>query len=120
MIENTNQCRYEKEKRRLSLIMNMKKASDKDIIEYLSEEIEQYREKIARMEKDIFETKTSNQIRKLCGLKEIQNEHTTDNEDELEDKNIIMQTTSLYADGRLRETTTRYTYKDEQEAEQKG
>lgn len=96
-----NSSVYAKTRRRLYNQYH-KDLSDKEMIEELSNEIDYYRDKIDKL--------TTVQNRN-------EYEDTSDNtEDELEDKNMIMQKTSLYADGRLRETTTRYTYKDEQEA----
>lgn len=103
MIENTNRCRYEKEKRRLSLFMDMKTASDKDIIEHLSEEIEQYRDKITKLNKTIYELRE----------RAIQSEEMIldTEEDELIDKDITeIISTTQYADGKPIQTTMEYKY----------
>lgn len=108
MATDIKQSRYEKEKRRLSVFINMKTASDKDIIEYLSEEIEQYRNKITKLNKTIYE------LRERTMQSEEMFLDTED--DELIDKDITeIISTTRYADGKPIQSTMEYKYDNKED-----
>ena len=92
--------KYEKKKKRICRFKGRNDLSDKDIIEYLSEEIDDYRSKINKLEEHIDK------------LKEEQIEDTR-----LEDKDVIeIISTTQFADGKPIATTMRYKYKDGNES----
>ena len=97
---------YEETRRRLiNYSSYYRMASDKEIIEYLAEEIEEYRNKIRCLEIQLNETRD----------KEIKSDvvilNTTD---KLLDDNIeSIVTDTIYADGKIAQITTRYKYREE-------
>ena len=91
---------YIETRKRICRIKGSNDFSDKDIIEYLTEEINGYRTKIEKIEKHIDK------------LKEEQIEDTR-----LEDKDVIEITSiTQFADGKPIATTMKYKYKDENES----
>lgn len=92
--------KYEKTRKRICRFKGRNDLSDKDIIEYLSEEIDGYRSKINKLEEHIDK------------LKEEQIEDTR-----LEDKDVIEITSiTQFADGKPIATTMKYKYKDKNES----
>ena len=91
---------YSETRKRICRFKGSNNLSDKDIIEYLAEEINGYRSKIEKLEEHIDK------------LKEKQIEDT-----KLEDKDVIEITSiTQSADGKLIATTMKYKYKDENES----
>lgn len=99
------QSTYEKTRRRVLRFKNQFNISDKEIIEYLAEEIEEYRSKIRYLEKQLNEARD----------KEIKSDVVTlDTTDELLDDNIeSIMTDTIYTDGKIAQITTRYKYREE-------
>lgn len=99
------QNKYEETRRRISRFKNAFSISDKEIIEYLAEEIEQYRNRIKNQDKII------NELSK----KKIQSEEETlkvaDNELLSEDIIEII-TTTQYADGKPIISKMEYKYRE--------
>lgn len=92
--------KYKKTRKRICRIKGRNNLSDKDIIEYLAEEIEDYRSKIEKLEEHIHK------------FKEEQIEDTR-----LEDKDVIEITSvTQFANGKPIVTTMKYKYKDENES----
>lgn len=92
--------KYKETRKRICRFKGSNDLSDKDIIEYLAVEIEDYRNKIEKLEEYIDK------------LKEKQIEDTR-----LEDKDVIeIISTTQYADGKPIATTMRYKYKDKNES----
>lgn len=106
-----NISRYSKVKRRMQN-MFLRNLSDKEIIEELEKEIEQYRNRIEQQNKIIDELYN----------KTIQSENETlDTIDDSIDEDIEeIITDTIYADGKVRKTITEYKYKSDKEAELKG
>ena len=87
--------KYKETRKRICRFKGSNDLSDKDIIEYLAVEIEDYRNKIEKLEEYIDK------------LKEKQIEDTR-----LEDKDVIeITSTTQYADGKPISTTMKYKYK---------
>lgn len=104
------QSRYEETRRRITRFRNGFNISDREIIESLDEEIEQYRNRI----------KEQNRIIDELHKKTIQSEEVIldTTEDELVDKDIIeIISMTQYADGRPIETKMKYKYKEDNEEE---
>lgn len=101
--------RYEETKRRLIKFNNKYRlASDKEIIEYLAEEIEQYRNRIEKQQEYIEKLKNKQTILDIredkTELKEIE---------QIEDDNIQeIEIINKFADGRLIQSISNYKYKD--------
>lgn len=99
------QSKYEEARRRVSRFKNTFEISDKEIIEYLAEEIEQYRERIKQQDGTIDElTKETIQS----------NETTLDStDDELVDEEIVeIISTTRYANGKPIMSKMEYKYKE--------
>ena len=90
------QSKYEETRKRVSRFKNTFEISDKEIIEYLAKEIEQYRERIRKQEEYINELKNKQTILEI-------------REDRVELKEI--ETINKFANERLIETITKYNYK---------
>ena len=102
------QKRYEETRRRITRFGNKFNISDREIIESLAEEIEQYRDKIRKQEEYIEELRRKEIIFNVkeenIELKEIQN---------VEDDEIKqIETTNIFADGKLIQSITKYHYED--------
>lgn len=100
--------RYIKTRERIKRFLGNWNISDKDIIEFLDKEIEQYRERIEQQ---------SRIIDNLSKMK-IQDEETIldATEDELINKDIVeIIETTKYADGKPIVSETKYRYKDNYE-----
>lgn len=96
--EEKEQSKYKQTKRRLINCSNKYRlASDQEIIEYLAEEIEHYRDRIKKLEEHI--------RKENCNSKE-QNTKVIDKDIQEEE------TINLYADGKLRQTIINYKYKE--------
>lgn len=92
--------KYKETRKRICRFKGRNDLSDKDIIEYLTEEINDYRSKIEKLEEHIDK------------LNEKQIEDTR-----LEDKDVIeITSTTQFADGKPIATTMKYKYKDENES----
>ena len=92
--------KYARARKRLYNIYH-KDMSDKEIIEKLCDEIEEYRDafkKVLINNENIFEIKSINQIRRLLGFEEIKFDRE-------------IETINMYAEGKVIETITRYKYK---------
>lgn len=103
------QNEYEKTRRRVSRFKNQFNISDKEIIEYLAEEIEYYRNKIGKQEEYIKELQNKTTVLDLrdnkTELQEIE---------EIEDNDIKeIETINTFADGKLIQTITKYKYREE-------
>jgi hypothetical protein len=99
------QNRYKKTRRRITKFRNEFDMCDREIIEYLAEEIEQYRDRIKEQNRIIDE------LSKIT----IQSEEVTLDtiEDEVMDKDIIeIISTTQYADGKLIQSKMEYKYKE--------
>lgn len=99
------QNRYKKTRRRITKFRNVFDMCDREIIEYLAEEIEQYRDRIKEQNRIIDE------LSKIT----IQSEEVTLDtiEDEVMDKDIIeIISTTQYADGKLIQSKMEYKYKE--------
>lgn len=99
------QNRYKKTRRRITKFRNVFDMCDRDIIEYLAEEIEQYRDRIKEQNRIIDE------LSKIT----IQSEEVTLDtiEDEVMDKDIIeIISTTQYADGKPIQSKMEYKYKE--------
>lgn len=104
-IEETINNRYEQTRIRVTRHYNNRNMSDKEIIETLADEIEQYRERIQKQEEYI----------KQLQDKQIQSEVVElDTTDETTDDNIKeMTTTNIFANGKLIQSTTNYKYTEQ-------
>lgn len=99
------QGKYEQTRLRVIRHYNNRNMSDKEIIELLAEEIEQYRERIQQQEEYIKQL----QDRQIQG--EVVELDAT--EDELVDKDIIeIISTTQYADGKPIQSKMEYKYKE--------
>ncbi len=101
--ETTN--KYEQTRKRVTQYSRYRNCSDKEIIEYLADEIEQYKDRIKNQQRIIDELSKNN----------IQSEEvvldTTD--DELVDENIIeIISTTQYAEGKPIISKMEYKYKE--------
>ena len=99
------QNRYKETRRRITRFRNVFDMSDREIIEYLAEEIEQYRDRIKEQNRIIDE------LSKIT----IQSEEVTLDtiEDELVDKDIIeIISTTQYVDGKPIQSKMQYKYKE--------
>ena len=105
LVLKEKQSKYEQTRRRVANYHNNRNISDKEIIESLANEIEQYRERIQKQEE---------YIKKLQD-KQIESEvvelNTT--EDETVDKDIIeIISITQYADGKPIQSKIEYKYKE--------
>lgn len=98
------QSRYENTRRRITRFRNKFDISDREIIESLAEEIEEYRNRIENQNKIIDE----------LSKRTIQSEEVIlDTTDELIDKDVTeIISTTVYADGKVIKATMEYKYKD--------
>lgn len=104
------QSRYEETRRRITRFRNRFNISDREIIESLAEEIEQYRNRI----------KEQNRIIDELHKRTIQSEEVIldTTKDELVDKDIIeIISTTQYVNGKPIETKMKYKYKEDNEEE---
>ena len=105
LVFKEEQSKYEQARIRVTRHYNNRNMSDKEIIELLAEEIEQYREKIQKQEEYIKQL----QDRQIQG--EVLELDTT--EDEVVDKDIIeIISTTQYADGKPIQSKIEYKYKE--------
>jgi hypothetical protein len=99
------QNRYKETRRRITKFRNVFDMSDREIIEYLAEEIEQYRDRIKEQNRIIDE------LSKIT----IQSEEVTLDtiEDEMMDKDITeIISTTQYTDGKPIQSKIEYKYKE--------
>lgn len=97
--------RYIKTRKRLSNCYDIKNMSDKEIIEVLDIEIEQYRDRIRELQKQV------NELYNRTLESETVTLDTT--EEDLVDKDIVeIISTTQYADGKPIQSKTEYKYKD--------
>lgn len=98
---------YEETRRRITRFTNKHNISDREIIEELAKEINQYRERI---------TKQKEYINKLNN-KTIQNEtietYTTEDNEVMHKDIVEITTITTYVDGKPRKTITDYRYKED-------
>lgn len=97
--------RYIKTRKRLRNCYNIKNMSDKEIIEVLDIEIEQYRDRIRKLQKQVDELYN----------RTIESETVTldTTEEAVLDKDILeIISTTQYADGKLIQSKMEYKYKD--------
>lgn len=100
-----NKDRYKEIRNRIKKCRNNNDISDREIIEYLAEEIEQYRNRI----------KEQNRIIDKLSKRQIQSEEVVldTTEDDLIDENIIeIISTTQYTDGRPTVSKMEYKYKE--------
>ena len=95
--------RYDETRKRVTRFYNNYSMSDREIIEKLAEEIEQYRSRISKQEECI----------KELNNKTIQSEEIVLHESEelLSDDIAKIETITMYAEGKVIETITKYEYK---------
>lgn len=104
LIFKQEQSKYEQTRRRVTNYYNNRNMSDKEMIESLADEIEEYRNRIKKQEEYI----------KQLQDKQIQGEvvELDTTEDEVVDKNIIeIISTTQYADGKPIQSKMEYKYK---------
>lgn len=101
--------RYQKTRDRVTRFEHNYNMSDKEIIEFLDDEIRQYRDKIQEQEKTIKELQEKQTIEsEIMELKVAEPEETEIIDEDIEK----IETTNIYASGKLLATTTVYKYKD--------
>lgn len=90
--------RYEQTRRRITKFRHKQDMSDKEIIGYLAEEIQQYRKRIRKQEDYI---------------RELNNKQTVSSSDTREDTDIEeIETINKFADGRLIQSINNYKYRE--------
>ena len=114
MEENKELDRYQETKRRMFVKYTNAYMSDKEIIEYLAEEIEQYRNRIDNQKRIIDYLSKNKESNTIIKDKLISNEqdYKKDNEDILDDDIEEIITTSQMADGKIIKIITEYKYKE--------
>lgn len=104
LVLKQEQSKYEQTRIRVARHHNNRNMSDKEIIELLADEVEEYRNRIKEQEEYIKHLKE----------KQIQSEVVElDTTDEIIDNNIKeITTTNFFVSGRLMQTITKYKYKE--------
>ncbi len=101
--------RYQKTRDRVTRFEHNYNMSDKEIIEFLDDEIRQYRNKIQEQEKTIKELQEKQTIEtETMELKVAEPKETEIIDEDIEE----IETTNMYASGKLLATTIMYKYKD--------
>ena len=101
--------RYQKTRDRVTKFKHNYSMSDKEIIEFLDDEIRQYRNRIQEQEKTIKELQEKQTIEsEIVELKVAEPKETEVINEDIEE----IETTNMYASGKLLATTITYKYKD--------
>lgn len=101
--------RYQKTRDRVTRFEHNYNMSDKEIIEFLDDEIRQYRNRIEEQEKTIKELQEKQTIEsETMELKVAERKETEIIDEDIEE----IETTNIYASGKLLATTIMYKYKD--------
>lgn len=115
LVLRKRQNKYKETRKRVTRFKSNYNMSDKEIIEYLAEEIEQYRGRIRNQEEYIKELENKQTILNIkedkVELKEIE---------QVEDKDVKeIETINKFADGRLIQSISNYKYKETESTCQK-
>lgn len=100
--------RYQKTRDRVTKFKHNYNMSDKEIIEFLDDEIREYRDKIQQQEETIKELQGKQIESETVELKVVEPKETEVIDEDIEK----VETTNIYASGKLLATTIMYKYKD--------